>query len=113
MNSNNYGFSRRVLFVSASRKGLFGFVLICSLVTLPLVHAQSTSAYDNASCGASFINSCPGQDTLVATDSGTAAAPLPIVGATIWEIIVALTGLSVVLRARHHKSKRAGSEDDL
>ena len=48
--------------------------------------SQSTSGYDNADCNASFQLACISIDSTELSFSGS-AAPMPIIGGQIWEVL--------------------------
>lgn len=75
------------------RHGLIALLLVCTLWSSPSTEAQSSNAYGSANCEASFLNLCPSQDTSAASDSGSVAAPLPVIGAALWEILAILSGV--------------------
>ena len=73
--------------------GLVALLLTCTLLSSPSTEAQSSNAYGSANCEASFLNLCPSQETSAVSDSGAVAAPLPVIGAALWEILAILSGV--------------------
>ena len=88
---------------SGFRARLAAIVLACTLYTPPILQAQSNNAYGTANCSASFLSSCPGQETLFNADSPAVAAPFPVIGAAFWEVSVMLLGLAGVWASRRHR----------
>jgi LPXTG-motif cell wall-anchored protein len=79
-------------------KQLFGpLIALCLLIASPEGMAQTSTAYDSASCRATFIRSCDGE---------TSAAPAPIVGAGMIEGGALLVG-GLYWWARRRKKRRA------
>lgn len=72
-------------------------------MSVTTVRAQTSNAYENANCGASFLNSCPNQETIVAAESGPVAAPLPTIGIALWELCALLAGFGGAWLARRRR----------
>ena len=69
------------------------------------VHGQGSQAYTSANCEASFLSSCIYAETTTTAEAApTSPAPLPIIGASLWEAGLVTSSFLMLWLVRRRRS---------